>query len=267
MSYFLNTSHNQTYLKHTTMQLENFKTLVIEDEKEARDILVKRLHASKYWNVLHQTDNIAKSFLWIQHEKFDIVFLDIKIKQGSALNLLDQLSINGVKIPPIVILTELKELDDIQMVINAYKEVVIKILIKPFWTGWELTEIEILQKIIEFKMAKIKKQYEGKITFRIKNETYYLKPDEIYYIEIEEKSKNATRVGLFRDKLVVNKSIAKWIEVLPKPFIQISRQTIINIDHIIKYDHQENTIQLRALESKKFYVGRGFRGRLCGETD
>lgn len=249
------------------MQFEHFKTLVIEDEKEIREELVSRLNESKFWNVTHQSDNLAKSFLLIQHEKFDIVFLDIKIKQGSALNLLHQLSSNGIKMPPIVINTGFKEFDDAQVLFNEFKDVVIKILSKPFWNSWKITEMEIVQKLREFKIAKIRKQYEEKITFRIKNETYYLKPDEIYYIEIEEKSKNATRVGLFNDILVVNKSIAKWIEVLPKPFIQIRRQTIINIDHVIKYDHQENTIRLKGLENKKFYVGRGFRGKLGSEDD
>jgi DNA-binding LytR/AlgR family response regulator len=138
-------------------------------------------------------------------------------------------------------------------------------LSKPFWDHWATTEEEIAQKIKEIKLNKLKKKYEEKISFRVKNETYYLKPDDLYFIEIEEKSKNATRVGLLSEVLIVNKSIAKWIEALPKQFIQIRRQTIINVIHLSKYDHKENTLLLKGLENKKFHVGRGFRGVLGGE--
>ncbi|MBL0110355.1 MAG: LytTR family transcriptional regulator [Saprospiraceae bacterium] len=110
---------------------------------------------------------------------------------------------------------------------------------KPFWDHWATTEEEIAQKIKEIKLTKLKKKYEETISFRVKNETYYLKPDDIYFIEIEEKSKNATRVGLLSEVLIVNKSIAKWIEALPKQFIQIRRQTIINVIHLSKYDHKK----------------------------
>ncbi|MGB3173982.1 MAG: LytTR family DNA-binding domain-containing protein [Saprospiraceae bacterium] len=138
---------------------------------------------------------------------------------------------------------------------------------KPFWDHWATTEEEIAQKIKEIKLTKLKKKYEEKISFRVKNETYYLKPDDIYFIEIEEKSKNATRVGLLSEVLIVNKSIAKWIEALPKQFIQIRRQTIINVIHLSKYDHKETTLLLKGLENKKFHERRGFRGILGGEED
>ena len=86
------------------------KILIIEDEKSiARALELKFIHEG--FDVICVTDG-ENGILYLEKETFDFILLDLIMPKINGFQVLETLNKKGVKIPPIVVLTNLSQADD-----------------------------------------------------------------------------------------------------------------------------------------------------------
>ncbi|MEK9130045.1 MAG: response regulator [Patescibacteria group bacterium] len=86
------------------------KILIIEDEKSiARALELKFIHEG--FDVICVTDG-ENGILYLEKETFDFILLDLIMPKINGFQVLETLNKKGVKIPPIVVLSNLSQADD-----------------------------------------------------------------------------------------------------------------------------------------------------------
>lgn len=235
-----------------------FDVLVIDDEEYVRHKLMTKLEESGNWNIVGETDNVKEALRLItQADNIDAVFLDIKIREGTAFDILDQLKIIGFDIPPIILNTGFTQWEYAQKVVNEYKEIVIKLLEKPFWENWAMKELDIISKLAKRKNSEFYID-EAILKLRYQSKTNFISLKDIIFIEIESKGQAGCKIITYDNCYFINKTLVRLKTHFPENFVQISRHAIINKYYLESYDHSENTLRLRSVYDRVFHVGRSF---------
>lgn len=244
--------------------MKKIKVLVVDDEKDVRNMLAERLFESGYWEIIGQTDSVPNTISFIKNNYVEAIFLDIKIKQGNAFDVLDYCKTNGLEIPPTIINTGFAEFEFAQRILNDFGDSIIRLLKKPFYENWEMKELQIIdkinQKMIEDEKVELNDQ---KLIIKQDNISIFLDLTDIVFIEVEEKRSIKSKVCTLNETYIINKSLVRLKEALPNTiFKQINRQTLINKSYLSRYDHEDKSLFLKGISVRSFPVGRKYEGDL-----
>ena len=226
------------------------KVFVADDEPQPLASLVSKINKSLTMEVVGQGNDIKDSLEFIINHDIDVLFLDIKLIEGDAFNLIGKLRLMMKTMPPVVLFTGFTEFDYAQKTINDYKDCVVLLLQKPFWKNWEQKEDDILKEVYHYQLTH--GEVLDKIAVRSQNTTYLLKIEDIVSLSTDENNKSSGKIILFSIKngaLTLNDSLATFEKKLNHNFQRISKYAIINKTKIERFDHINKLLYLEELTS------------------
>lgn len=225
-----------------------FSVGVIEDEDDIKDRLIQKLDDHSEIRVIGSASSVPEGIGLITNNKLDFVFMDIVIKEGDAFLLIDTLIKQGIHLPPIILNTGFADFEYAKKITNNKASNIIYLLEKPFYNDWDSHLAAILELVSDYKH---KNQSKTHITIPEGSDLFRLKFEEICSIRVLEKGSGKCRVFLDPTKIKnketvydVNMTLSRFLKRLPNQFIQISRDTVINGDRIIKFSKFEQVVLL-----------------------
>ena len=203
--------------------MKRFKTLIIDDERLAREEVKRALEKYKEFEIIGEASHVDEAILLIDDLKPDILFLDIHMPGKSGFNLLEELT----TVPEVVFTTAYD-----QYAVKAFEINALDYLVKPlreerFAKTIEKVKIELAEK------AKLKSEVlpmHRKIFIKDGEKCHFIPLTEIYFIESLD---NYARLYFGKQKAMIKRSLNLLAEKLdPKVFFRINRSQIINIHYI-----------------------------------
>jgi two-component system, LytTR family, response regulator len=202
---------------------DNISTLIIDDERLARNKL--RLLLSKYprFNITGEAKNVSDAIVKIREFSPDVVFLDIQMPGGSGFDLLDQIDYKG----KIIFVTAFDE-----YAIRAFHVNALDYLLKP--VSPERLDQSIQRLISGFDQDKPKRgmlQYEDKLFVSIRNCYKFISLDKVKVIKALGDYSQCIIDG--NSNGIILRSMKEWEEKLPQNhFVRIHRSFIVNMNYI-----------------------------------
>ena len=202
--------------------------IAIDDEPIALDIVAAHAAKVPFIELQASFTNAFEAITYLQQNKVDLIFLDIKMPDISGIDFLKALSK-----PPMVIFT------------TAYSEHAVQ--------SFELDAVDYLLK--PFSLSRfLKACNKAKELFDLRNQSPENKPDFIFikdgYEQIKvilteilyiEASGNYTQIHLTQDRLLSSRiTINELADILPnQQFLRTHRAFIISKDKINRYDRSQ----------------------------
>lgn len=257
------------------MKKNQYTTCIIEDEPVPRQALAEALSESQYFDNLGEAGTYDEGLKLIQSKKPEVVFLDIKLGNGDAFQMIKKLESEGVEVPIIILNTAYSEYELAQTAINEYKKHIAYLLKKPFWNKWEEQELAIVDKIEEHRnyLSPRVKFSSEKFSISKEYQTFYMNYSDIKYIEVpktskdEPKSKGKILVSTLEDNYEINGSLRKILNDLPPYFKQISRVCIVNTKYVKMADRAKLVLLLENVTNRFFYIGESYKTDLFRYLD
>jgi two-component system, LytTR family, response regulator len=224
---------------------DKIKTLIIDDEELSRDTMSEllKLYADNL-EVIGQAEDVQSGLKAIKRLKPELVFLDIKMPDGTGFDLLRQIDPINFKI---VFITAYEE-----YAIKAFKFYALDYLLKPIDPDELLQTLDKINKTIETDSINKKfntffsyldsqeKQNEGKkIVLKTQGNIYVVDIRDIICVNSDQ---NYTRFTLANgESILVSRSIKEYSSVLEShTFYRIHQSYIVNLNHIKYYNKGEN---------------------------
>jgi len=210
------------------MNYDPLSVLVVDDENSIRQKLSTTLEKSPHWHVVGESETVSDSIKKIETLCPKVVFLDIKLRAGTAFDLLTTLQMNGQKIPPIVLNTGYREFEYARKALNEFQQYVIKLLEKPFWENWADTEEEIYHKVREYHNLPAAQKY----YFIKKNDstTVRVSVNDILYLKAQD---SGTTIQTLAGRQFTYSSLKNVLKAIDDPnLILIHRSVAVNKNHI-----------------------------------
>lgn len=242
------------------------KGIVIEDENQLRETLVKKLNRRHDIRIVADAPDVPTAISLIDHHNPDFIFLDIVLIEGDAFSLLSELLKRSIEIPPIILNTGFSDFEYAKNIANHRDYNIVRLLEKPFYENWETIIGEIIPEIKQYKRAKLQNEK----YFHILEEgmVYKIYFDQIEYVKVLMKGSGKSIIGLYDKQLnaknryfEVNRTLTKILQALPSYFIQISRNEVINANRIIKYNKSERILFLED-SSEEYYVSDSYKSEV-----
>lgn len=215
------------------------KTIIIDDEEPAREYLKKlidRYFPNKF-TVVKKCKDIEQGFQSIKHFKPDLVFLDIKMQNGSGFDLLKQFDVVDFE----VIFTTAHS----EYAIEAIKQSALDYLLKPIDQMDLYSAVKKYQKKTEYKneLDRIRLLLENidpgnhlhpKIAFPTEDGYKLIKSNSIQYCKAEG---NYSRIFLVDgNSFILARTLKKIDEQLPSHFfLRIHKSYLVNLNYVKEY--------------------------------
>jgi len=242
-----------------------YTVLIVDDEEDVRTTLLQKLESSVHpWEIVGESESVSDTIVKVKKTQPRSIFLDIKLREGDAFMVLSVLRESMDTLPLIILNTGYTEFDIAQKIINEYSDFEIILLKKPFWEYWDEKEKEIIEKIestSNIKEDDVKYDNE-KLVVRVGNITHFLDPQNIIFVEVESTNSAKIKICTINDVIIINKSLSKTKSLLPKQFVQINRQALVNQSYIKSFDHEDHILRLDTIVDRTFAVGMVFRKNL-----
>jgi two-component system LytT family response regulator len=235
---------------------EKYRVIVIDDEKDIRKELINALNESIEFEVVGEADSVSSAYQVIAKTEADLIFLDIKLKEGDAFQLLHKLRRAEITIPFVVLNTGYQEFEYAQRSLNEFRDEVLMILKKPFWENWHQKEQEILLKLSNIDRSPVEISDKKIIRFKVGHTSFRLQTADLIVIRThpEGKGKGLLQVLTQESSYKVYENIKDIIRHLPADFMQINRNTIVNLNYVVSYNHVEKLAKLKHLPQEDFIV-------------
>ena len=210
---------------------KTWKTLIIDDERLARQRLVRLLRPYEQIDIIGEAVNGQDGLEKIEKLKPELIFLDIEMPVFNGFEMLSQLEHQ-----PKVVFTTAYD----QYAIKAFEEDSIDYLLKPVERNRLEKTIEKLQRtqhqpVPDLPLQALIEQLHIKndiktLTVKIGDKILLIKLDRIIYIEAEEKYVFLHTAEC--KKHLTDYTISSLEAKLPEVFVCVHRSIIINSDHI-----------------------------------
>ncbi len=226
------------------MAFEKIRTILIDDEKDATDLLKGLLADHPGTEVTATADNAEDAFRLIQEHEPDLIFLDIRMPQESGLDLAKKLQ--DLPHPPAIIFVTAYD----QFAISAIKNAALDYILKPvsrqeldealtrFNKKKQLTDVnkkleKLIRNTLEFH----------KIKFNTRSGSLILDPEEIVFCKaVGNYSEIYTASGKVE---LVSMSLGQVEKLLPGTiFFRISRFYIINLNFVTRIDRKNKKCEI-----------------------
>ena len=225
-------------------ETDPIRVIVIDDEKEGRDVIIHLLRAFDDVVVVGEAGNADEGLDLILREKPGLVFLDIQMPKKTGFDLVQQLSLTNLS-PAIVFVTAFD-----QFAIQAIRHAAFDFLTKP------LDPDELTQTLVRFRLKKEAGSFNDrvkilleqvrpgrKIRFNTRSGFLAVNPEEILYIRADA---NYSELYLSQTKKeVISMNIGGVEEMLPPGmFFRTSRSLIINLAYLHSVNRKSRQCEL-----------------------
>lgn len=204
-----------------------YKTIIIDDERLAREEVKRALSNFKEFEVIGEASYVDEAVTLIEALKPDLIFLDIHMPEKSGFDLLEELT----KVPQVVFTTAYN-----QYAVKAFELNALDYLVKPLREERFAKTIEkVKQELIgNTEVASVVLPMNQKIFIREGEKCHFIPLTDIHFIESLE---NYARLHFGQEKAMIKRSLNLLAEKLdPKIFFRVNRSQIINL-HYIKEIH------------------------------
>jgi len=216
---------------------------IVDDERLARDGLLKKLEEFSEINVIGEAKNIAEAVDGVNKLKPEILFLDIQLSDGTGFDLLNKIEYTG----KVIFVTAYDE-----YAIRAFEINALDYIVKPISDERLKSAI---QRSIENNEAKSdnkneKLKSDDRLMVNIRNSIHFVKINTIVIIEASgDYTKLITDEG---KSFLTSRNMYHWEERLPEQiFLRVHRSFIINFEYIEKtqkYSHNTALIYLQGID-------------------
>lgn len=221
------------------------RSIIIDDEDRSRETVFEmlKLYCSNV-EVIAQAEDVASGIDAIKNNKPDLVFLDIRMPDGTGFDLVRQIKPVDFKI---IFITAYEE-----YAIKAFKFSAIDYLLKPIDPEELIQAVEKMSNAVtaENMNSKINDffTYLDHVGKNTNDKKIILKTFEnIYVVDINnivsiESDMNYSRFYLIDgEKIIVSRSIKEYEEMLQGyNFYRIHQSYIVNLNYIKVYNREEN---------------------------
>jgi two-component system LytT family response regulator len=216
--------------------MRRFTALIIDDERLARLNLRKKLYYFSEIEVIGEASGIESGIRSINALNPDLLFLDIKLSDGTGFDLLNQIEFKG----KVIFQTAYDEYACRAFEINA-----IDYILKPI-TKERLKKVidNIINDSNEKNVRNIPKfRYDDRIMIELSKVIYFIKVENIICIKAVREYTSIFEKG--GKEYVVLKPICDWQKELPEEhFARVHRNSIINFNYIERSERTGNTANI-----------------------
>lgn len=201
----------------------NYTTLIIDDERLAREEVRRALENYPEFTIVGEANNVEVAKTLIEKEQPDIIFLDIHMPGKSGFDLLEELG----TVPEVVFTTAYD-----QYAVQAFEVNALDYLVKP------LREERFAQTIEKVKLEFQKQEEEQRAPLASHQKIFIKDGEKVYFIALSQVSliesmDNYVRLYFGNEKPMIKRSLNQLEERLdPKIFFRANRSQIINTEYI-----------------------------------
>jgi two-component system LytT family response regulator len=231
--------------------MRRLTALIIDDERLARLNLRKKLSMFSEIEVIGEASSIETGIKAISGLNPDLLFLDIKLSDGTGFDLLNKVEFKG----KVIFQTAYDEYACRAFEINA-----IDYLLKPI-TKERLKKVvdNLINTEQEKNVYSLKKfRYDDRIMIEQKKNIHFIKVDNIICIKADREYTTLFEKG--GKAYLVLKSIGDWQKELPdEHFARVHRNSIINFNFIERSERFGNTANVYLLSiPEPIPISRGY---------
>jgi two-component system, LytTR family, response regulator len=206
------------------------KTIIIDDERPARQELIQLLSNHKEIEIVAEAENSRKALLEIEKFSPDLIFLDIQMPGLSGFDLVSELK---EPIPKIIFTTAYD-----QYAYQAFEVDAVDYLLKPIDPSRLAKSIAKLHSPEEQTVQAAPLAIDDRVLLRGNNRSWFITLSSIRVLEAEG---NYSRIIFDDEKPLIYKSLKVLESRLPEStFFRANRSQIINICHVSKVE--ENSV-------------------------
>ena len=199
------------------------RTIVVDDEKLNREELIYLLGSHPSIQVIGEANSGEACIMEAMKKKPDLVFLDVEMPGMNGMEAAE--SLMELKKPPLLVFATAYS----QFAVQAFRFEAVDYLLKPYDENQLAQTIMRIEKIV---YGEVKKEQETANKLGIENEdgVVYLEPNDILYIQSEEKQVKIMTVS----KTFFTKKTLKDLEskLIPFGFFRIHKSYLINLNHV-----------------------------------
>jgi two-component system LytT family response regulator len=216
--------------------MRRLTALIIDDERLARLNLRKKLSLHSEIEVIGEASSIESGVKAIRDLNPDLLFLDIKLSDGTGFDLLDKVEFKG----KIIFQTAYDEYACRAFEVNA-----LDYLLKPITK--ERLKI-VVDNLFNSENEKSiysahKFRYDDRIMIEQKKNIHFIKVENIIHIRADREYTTLFEKG--GHQYLVLKSIGDWQKELPdEHFARVHRNSIINFNYIERSERFGNTANM-----------------------
>ncbi|MEM6765316.1 MAG: LytTR family DNA-binding domain-containing protein [Bacteroidota bacterium] len=204
------------------------RCLVVDDEPLAIEILARFIKKVPFLELVDSFENAVEASTFLQHDKVDLLFLDIQMPDLNGLQLLQSLPEK-----PLVIFTSAYS----QYALESYSLDAVDYLLKPILFERFLKAVNKAQKLKQLDESGSDIIGEEKEFIFIKSDTRYFK---INYADIQyiEGMRDYVAVHTNGQKILTLMSMTNMLDNLPSAdFMRVHKSYIVGLKHISMVQH------------------------------
>lgn len=226
--------------------MKTFKTVIIDDERLAREEVKRALKNHPEFHVVGEANNVDSAIEIIEQEEPDVLFLDIHMPQKTGFDLLEELT----SVPEVVFTTAYD-----QYAVKAFELNALDYLVKPLREErFEKTIAKVKQELL--KKAEVTSEVlpmHRKIFIKDGESCHFIPLSEIHFIESLE---NYARLYFGNQKAMIKRSLNLLEKKLdPTVFFRVNRSQIINVHYIKEiHPHFNNRLHIELTTGQKVKV-------------
>lgn len=230
----VNRNNRQLYENHSTPFIRMLKTIIIDDEPAARELIRDMLHDNAFAEIVGEAEGVADGYALIESLAPDLVLLDIRLRDGSGFELLRKYARINFKL---IIVTAYEK-----YALDAIKFSALDYLLKPFAAqdlesaikkAYETNEESNLSLKLNAFFSNFNYKTglnPQKIVLQTPSSVYLLSINDIIRCEAENRQ---TRFHMrSNSSLLIEAPFKRYCELLiPHGFIRVHPQHLINRMH------------------------------------
>lgn len=217
----------------------SIKTVVVDDERKARETLIYLLNEyCKEIDIVATFDNILDAEQYIINANIDLLFLDVEMPEGTGLHLMKKIASQNIKV---IMITAHDH-----YAIKAIKQNVFDYILKPI-------DVSELQDAIEkFKQQQppitVNEQTDNPLSIPTNEGVIFIKQSTIIRIKAEGSYSN---IYTDNGKVLVSKNLTEITEQLnPQIFFRVHHSHIANLTKVKSYLKVDGNIAVMEDDSK-----------------
>ena len=225
--------------------MNTYKTIIIDDERLAREEVKRALANYPEFVVLGEAANVDEAIVLIEKEGPDLIFLDIHMPEKSGFDLLEELTI----VPEVVFTTAYD-----QYAVKAFEVNAIDYLVKPLRDERFGVSIEKVKATFAKREAKRDAlPMHHKIFIKDGEKCFFIPLTDIRLIQSMD---NYARLFFGDEKAMIKRSLNLLAEKLdPTVFFRINRSQIINTQYIKEiHPHFNGKLQITLTSGESLEV-------------
>ncbi|MDR6982232.1 DNA-binding LytR/AlgR family response regulator [Rheinheimera pacifica] len=219
------------------------KTLIIDDEPLAHQVIKHHLQGCNDISVLASCYNATEALRYLAQQQVDLLLLDINMPALSGIELLRVLHNR----PAVIIISAYKE-----YAIEGFELDVVDYLVKPVSSERLFAALNKLRR----RLVAVKSATEPYIVLKVDREQRKFLLNDISLLEAYG---NYVKVWQHQQMTLVNSTLKRLLQQLPsQQFVQVHKSFVVNKDKVLAADSE----QLRLDGDQLIKVGKLYKQRL-----